>query len=195
MEKIWMRNAPYTPAMFSDPFAYRSRLSDGDLDFDDEQSRLNNTNSVRMGLITQEEADRRNRERHLYREKRKEEDRYLEVYVDVEWDTSDDSIDEDVPITPPYSPKYQPRGPDLSIKAWKKECSLIHLRKRFDIKDFGFEDYETWKQYQIKHAPQPAISHISSPSIDLLGQNPPVFPPLRPRLGQNTCAGQNNSKP
>jgi len=178
MTNTWLHDALYTPAMFSDPFAYRARLTDADLDFYDERSRLINMTSVRQGLITQEEADRRREGRQADREQKKEEDRYLELHVDFEWDTSDDSFGEDTPLSPPHSPDRQPRGLDLSIKAWKKECSLILLRGRFDLREFGFEDYEIWKQYQIKHSqPQSATQppHNSPPH-----QPPPSSPPSSP---------------
>jgi len=178
MANAWLRDAPYTLAMFSDPFAYRARLTDADLDFYDGRSRLINMTSVRQGLITQEEADRRREMRQADRERKKEEDRYLELHVDVEWDTSDDSFGEDTPLSPPRSPDRQTRGLDLSTKAWKKECSLIRLRGRFDLRELGFDDYETWKQYQIKHS-QPQ-SATQPPHNRPQHQPPPSSPPSSP---------------
>ncbi len=179
--------------MFSDPFAYRARLTDADLDFYDERSQLINMTSVRQGLITQEEADRRREGWQADREQKKKEDRYFELHVDFEWDASDDSFGEDTPLSPPHSPDRQPRGLDLSMKAWKKECSLIRLRGRYNLRELGFEDYEIWKQYQIKHSqPQSATKPPhNSPPRQPPSSSPPSSPPSHPPPILQTRSRQN----
>ncbi len=199
MANTWLRDAP---AMFTDSFAYCARLTDADLDFYDERSWLINMTSVWQGLITQEEADRRREGRQADRKQKKEEDRYLELHIEFEWDTSNDSFGEDTPLSPPHSPDRQPRGLDLSIKAWKKECSLIRLQGRFNLREFGFKDYETWKQYQIKHS-QPQ-SATQPPHNTLPRQPPPSSTPsslpshsssiLQTRSRQNAHASQKGFK-
>ena len=192
MANTWLRDAIYTPAMFSDPFAYRARLTNADLDFYYERSRLSDLTSVWQGLITQEEADRACEERQADRERKKEEDRYLELHVDAEWDTSDDSFGEDTPLTPPRSPDRPSKGLDFSIKAWKKECSLIRLRRRFDLRDFGFENYEIWKQYQIKHSQPPcATSKVQPPHNSPSRRTPPSSPPSHAPPTLQTTSWQN----
>ncbi|KAL9084477.1 MAG: hypothetical protein Q9165_008050 [Trypethelium subeluteriae] len=205
MENTWMQHvsrydAPYHPTMFTDPFAYRARLSDANLDFDEDRSRVNDNYSVLSGLITQEEANRRREARQTprERERKKEEDRYLEIHVDAEWNTSDE--DEDMPLTPPHSPNHEPSGLDLSVKAWNKECLLIHLRGRFEFRDFGFEDYETWKQYQIKHSqPSSATSNTVLSKTSQFVQPPLLLPPPHPstlqsRTPQKLHASRNHLK-
>jgi hypothetical protein len=143
----------------TDPFAYRAPLSDTDLVMLDERTKLLNQYSVSEGWITQEEADLKNERLQAERESKKENDRNLLACIDALYDSdSDVSIfDGDVPpLSPPPSPKSKPSGPDISRKAWKKDCYLMSLRFGYDAEDYGFQDYDTWKQYQIKYSePQP----------------------------------------
>ena len=196
MENTWIRSTPFEPSRFSDPFAYRAPLSDAVLDILDQHQRVNNTDSVMMGLITREEADRRNEERLACREQKKEGDRYLEALANVEYDTSDDSLDEGTLLTPPRSPDRLSGGLDLSIKAWKKECFLIHERRLFAVRDFGFENYETWKRYQIKHSqPRFAASKAELPHSSPPSQPPPSSPPHSiPTVQTRTLRNTRNSR-
>ena len=149
-----------------DPFAYREARSDAYFDFRDEQSKAEDEGELRCGRITREELERRCKYRRDNRERYKKEDHDFKDEVDMMYDSySDSNFDEEVPPTPPRSPKRQsdgPDGPDLSEKAWKKDVKLYRLRWMYGSpshQKIGFDDYETWKQYQIKYSrPRPSFS-------------------------------------
>ena len=74
--------------------------------------------------------------------------------------SSESGFEEDVevPPTPPRSPRPRQQAAaetTLSIKEWQIEVGLMKLRGRYDPKQLGFDDYETWKRYQIKHRQPP----------------------------------------
>ncbi|KAI9677074.1 MAG: hypothetical protein M1817_006913 [Caeruleum heppii] len=168
--------------MSSDPFAYRAPLTDADLDLEEDCRWANNALSVKLGWITEEEAERRRRGREALRETKKKVDRHLKDYVNAMFSSDDSDFDGEKPLTPPRSPKPMPGSIeyDLSENAWMRECELMRLRGRHDPKDWGFEDYGTWKQYQIKHNPHLSVlleagpAESSNPLCQPLTAHPPA---------------------
>ena len=170
--------------MSSDPFRYRAPLTDADLDEQEAGWQVLDAFSVHHGWLTAEQAEQRHREAEAFRETKKAKDRSLEAYVDGMFSTDESDFSEETPLTPPRSPKRMPGlGLDLSFKAWRKECELMRLRERYDPRDFGFNDYETWKQYQIVHSQKPPVSDAEPSRSNVLNQPlPPDGLPSPPSL-------------
>ncbi|KAI4148329.1 MAG: hypothetical protein LQ340_005138 [Diploschistes diacapsis] len=142
------------PAPTLDPFRYRVPLTMADLVKLDQQQMAIHQLSVLQGIITEEEAGSRyKRPKELRESKIKQDLRLPEVIASFyDTDTYSEFEDDAVLPSPPPSPKVKRDGLDLSQKAWNIECELIRVRGRYALEDFGFQNYEIWKQYQVKHS-------------------------------------------
>lgn len=188
--------------MSFDPFAYRAPLTDADLDLQETRQDANNALSIKLGWITAREAELRHRDREALRETKKEQDRSLEMYVDGMFSTDESDFGEETPLTPPRSPKPKPgskgNSRDLSTKSWMKECELMRLRGRYDPKDWGFDDFETWKRYQIVYTRNlsPVAEAGPAESINPLRQPPPSRQPSMSNVksAQNVYVSQSPSQ-
>ena len=165
--------------MPSNPFAYREPLNDADLDRHEDWTESSDGFLLHHGLITKERIEESRRWRDAHREEKKAKDRELEQYLDQYYDWVYDgcpSSDEETPMTPPRSPRRNSDGPDLSRKAWEKDVELLKVRWwRGKPEDFGFDKYETWREYQIKHAQsQPSALNFEATLCNTL--------PIQPQL-------------
>ena len=142
----------YHAKLASDPFAYRAPLSDSDLDREEAFRIRRDKIEIAFGRCTEEELEQSKKAWKENREVEKQRDLDLEAWVGIEVDTSESEA-EGAPLSPPRSPPTaKADGPDLSHKAWEKERLLIKYRDRYNLDELGFNDYESWKRYQIKHS-------------------------------------------
>ena len=163
------------PITAANPFAYREAPTDSHLDILDEAARVNSAYSLSRGFISEEQAENNARLRDSNREIYKRCDHRLEAAVRGMYMSSDSEFD-DAPLTPPRSSRPDQTTEEnlLSEKEWRIDVTLMKTRGCYDPEDFGFNSYETWKQYQIKHRqPQSQPPEHESMAQDGI-QNPPL---------------------